>query len=55
MDSLTENFTTTIIEDATKPIDAGNFEKAMKDFLAKGGKLITSSGSTLPSKDSKTQ
>lgn len=42
MDSLSEKFTTIIVEDATKPINAGNWKTAMKVFVSKGGKIIQS-------------
>lgn len=42
MDSLSERFSTIIIEDATKPINAENFKAAMKNFVSKGGKIIQS-------------
>ncbi len=42
IDSLSENFPTFIIEDATRPIDREHFSKVMQEFLIKGGKLIQS-------------
>jgi nicotinamidase/pyrazinamidase len=42
MDSIRENFSTFIIEDATRSIGQENFRKAMRDFSQNGGKLIQS-------------
>lgn len=41
-DALAEGFTTYIIEDATKPIDANLFKAAKKDILANKGSIIKS-------------
>lgn len=43
VDAIELGFKSTIISDATMPIDMKNFKKSMQDFLAKGGKVITSS------------
>lgn len=40
MDSLAENFSTYIIEDAARPLNADNYKKALHDFLTRGGKII---------------
>jgi nicotinamidase/pyrazinamidase len=42
-DALKENFTTYIIEDATRAIDAKHWLKAKDEFLALGGQVIQSS------------
>ncbi len=42
MDSLNEGFETFIIEDATKPLSQQDFQREMKTFIEKGGKLIRS-------------
>ena len=42
-DALAEGFDTFVIEDATRPIDKTGFEKAMREVMDKGGKLISSS------------
>lgn len=42
LDSIAEKFTTFIVEDATKPLSADDFKKAMKDFITRGGRLIQS-------------
>lgn len=39
MDSLDEKFLTFIIEDATRPLNRADFEKAKKHFTEKGGKV----------------
>jgi nicotinamidase/pyrazinamidase len=41
-DALAEGFDTFIIEDATRPIDKDGFQKAAKDVIDKGGRLIRS-------------
>ena len=40
LDSLDEKFTTFIIEDATRSINKHDFEKAMQNFITKGGNVI---------------
>ncbi|RPD51514.1 bifunctional nicotinamidase/pyrazinamidase [Paracnuella aquatica] len=40
IDALREGFNTTIIVDATRPIDATGFEKAKTDLVQKGGHII---------------
>ena len=40
-DALQEGFQAVLIEDATRPLDQADFEKAKKDILEKGGKIIT--------------
>lgn len=40
LDGLEFGFESTIIADATLPIDEENFKKAMKDFNSKSGRLI---------------
>lgn len=42
LDSLQEKFETFIIEDATRPVNRQDFDKAMILFADKGGKLIQS-------------
>lgn len=42
LDGLELGLTSTIIADATLPIDEENFKKAMKEFTSKGGKLTRS-------------
>ncbi len=42
MDALKEGFTATLIEDASKPLDASDYRKAKEDILRKGGKIIHS-------------
>lgn len=42
-DALSEGFDVTLIEDGTRAIDEENFEKAKKDILTQGGKIIKSS------------
>ena len=42
MDSLNEGFETFIIEDGTCPLKQDDYIKTMKEFTAKGGKLIGS-------------
>lgn len=39
MDSLAENFTTYIIEDATRSLSPQNFINLMKDFVSRGGRI----------------
>lgn len=41
-DALEEGFTTYLIEDATRPINMQGFEKAKKDVLSKGGRVVQS-------------
>lgn len=41
-DALAEGFKATLIEDATVPLFQEDYEKARKDILAKGGRIITS-------------
>lgn len=41
-DALAEGFKATLIEDATVPLIPEDYEKARKDILARGGKIITS-------------
>lgn len=41
-DALAEGFTTYLIEDATKAIDANGFTKAKEDVKSKGGQIIQS-------------
>ncbi|WP_372917669.1 bifunctional nicotinamidase/pyrazinamidase [Salegentibacter sp.] len=41
-DALQEGFKAVLIEDATRALDQDDFEKAKKDILEKGGKIITS-------------
>jgi len=41
-DALKEGFKATLIEDATAPLIQEDYEKARKDILARGGKIITS-------------
>jgi nicotinamidase/pyrazinamidase len=41
-DALKEGFETFLIEDATKPISAENFEKAKRDLAERGGRIIQS-------------
>lgn len=41
-DALAEAFNATLIEDATRALDKSNFEKAKKDILARGGRIISS-------------
>lgn len=43
MDSLGERFTTYIIEDATRPLNWVDYNKAKKKFIEKGGIIIQSS------------
>lgn len=42
IDSLKEGFKATLIEDATRPINAEEFEKAKLDILRKGGAIVNS-------------
>lgn len=42
IDALQEGFKTILIEDATRAIDAVNFEKAKADLVDKGGEIISS-------------
>jgi len=42
MDSLREGFDTYFIEDATRPLDAGQLAKALGQFVSGGGKVIGS-------------
>lgn len=42
MDALAEGFNATLIEDATRALDPSDFERARKDILSKGGKIIKS-------------
>lgn len=42
LDGLEMGFQSTIITDATLPIDKENFEKVMKDYKAKGGEEVRS-------------
>lgn len=41
-DALAEDFEVTLIEDGTRALDKENFEKAKKDILSKGGKIVRS-------------
>lgn len=41
LDSLRENFRTTVIEDATKALDDEEFEKAVREIRRKGGMVIS--------------
>ena len=41
-DALAEGFKATLIEDATVPLIPEDYEKARKDILARGGRIITS-------------
>ena len=43
LDSTFEGFTTYLIEDATKAIDADGFQKAKQELTAKGARIIDSS------------
>ncbi|HET8753517.1 MAG TPA: bifunctional nicotinamidase/pyrazinamidase [Salinimicrobium sp.] len=43
MDSLKEGFSTTFIEDASKPLDADNFENVKSEMQKKGIKIISTS------------
>jgi nicotinamidase/pyrazinamidase len=47
-DALQLGFASTIITDATRPIDEENFKKAMKDFVAVGGTVTRSGDLELP-------
>ncbi len=42
IDALQEGFSATLIEDATRALDAIDFAKAKKDILEKGGRIIES-------------
>lgn len=42
MDALKEGFSTILIEDATRPLDEGNFQKAKENILKAGGKIMKS-------------
>ncbi len=42
IDALNEGFGATLIEDATRAIDASNFEKLKAEIIKKGGKIIQS-------------
>ena len=42
MDALKEGFQAILIEDASKALDASDFEKAKQNILDKGGKIINS-------------
>ncbi|HET7898646.1 MAG TPA: bifunctional nicotinamidase/pyrazinamidase [Flavisolibacter sp.] len=42
-DALDENFSVTIVEDATRAISEEGFENARKDILQKGGRILHSS------------
>ena len=39
-DALNEGFTSFLIEDATRAIDAEGFEKAKAEIVEKGGKIL---------------
>jgi nicotinamidase/pyrazinamidase len=41
-DALDEGFSATLIEDATRPIDAGEFKRIKQELTKKGCKIITS-------------
>jgi nicotinamidase/pyrazinamidase len=41
-DALKEGFSAILVEDATRPIDAGEFEKIKKDLAQKGCKFVNS-------------
>ncbi len=41
-DAIREGFKTFLIEDASRPIDPAGFEKAKKDVVERGGKIIKS-------------
>lgn len=43
LDAIKEGFSTYVIEDGTKPIDKGGFEKIKAKIMEKGGKFIKSS------------
>ncbi len=43
LDGLELGFESMIISDGTKPIDIKNFERAMQNFLLKGGRVINNS------------
>src|SRR5690606_8099126 len=42
LDALTEGFSVTLIEDATRPLDDEAFETAKIDILRKGGRILSS-------------
>ncbi|TRO67277.1 bifunctional nicotinamidase/pyrazinamidase [Christiangramia sabulilitoris] len=42
LDAISEGFDATLIEDATRALNANDFEKAKIDILRKGGKVISS-------------
>ncbi len=42
-DALAEGFNVVLIEDATRAIDEGGYQKARKDLLEKGGRILQSS------------
>ncbi len=42
LDALHEGFETRIISDATRPINPDGFERAKKDFLSAGGRVVSS-------------
>jgi nicotinamidase/pyrazinamidase len=42
MDGLREGFETYFIQDATRPLDAANAEKVLKQFTSAGGKIVLS-------------
>ncbi|WP_424493425.1 bifunctional nicotinamidase/pyrazinamidase [Salinimicrobium sp. GXAS 041] len=42
LDALKEGFTATLIEDASKPLDTSDYQKAKEDILKKGGKIVHS-------------
>lgn len=42
LDSLKENFKTTLIEDATRPLNKSDFEKIKDELISKGANIITS-------------
>src|SRR5690606_28222344 len=41
-DAIAEGFKVTLIEDATRALDLTDFEKAKKDILSHGGKIVSS-------------
>lgn len=42
LDGLELGFESTIIADATRPINSENFKRAMENFTSKGGKVMDS-------------
>ena len=42
LDALKEGFSTTLIENAAKPLDASGFEDIKKEIIQRGGKILTS-------------